>query len=288
MPTTARPVTGAAVIQIEMPKASASDANGLLPAWLALVGVIVALIGKWIADWLQRRYEFRRQLYLDMVEAMQSVTHCIAHLSDPSTPLKDTLKKYQATSGPIAKVELAAPKRLSIVLTEFNRLSSAAYFQMMQMRYPIELCTRQLIVLEEQLLTFRKQQELLLDEIRRLSIDGNQDKDRRERVDRYYNNLSNNIQIVHDEKRLVQDLMSERTKQMTPIAVEWMKQFSAMMPIILMLARRGLGFWYFDLNNYQKRAQEDVIRIGKSMDQLQEFVKETLERNEAKGEATTN
>jgi hypothetical protein len=246
------------------------------------VGVIVTILAKWIADSLQRRFEFRRQLYLDMVDAMQAVTHCIARLGDPNTSLSETVQKYQATSGPIAKVELAAPKSLSKALTAFNQASSSAYLQMMAMRFPIEQGSQQLIVLDEQLIIFRRQQEQLLDEIRRLSIDGNQDKERTERVNRYYDSCTINIQKVHDTKELIVKAMTARTNQMGPIAIEWMKQFSNMMPSILMLARKGLGFWFFDLRDYQNRAQEDVRRIAESSAQMRDWMNQVSEQIDKK------
>ncbi|RUL72415.1 hypothetical protein [Dyella choica] len=130
----AKTTTSTFVIQIEQPKPNGSDANGMLPAWLALVGVIVTLIGKWIADRFQRRYELRRQLYLDLVEAVLMANNCIGRLCDPSIPLPATSERFQNSAPAIAKVEVTAPKALSQALAQYKDASGAAFVKLMAMR----------------------------------------------------------------------------------------------------------------------------------------------------------
>jgi hypothetical protein len=265
--------TSATVIQIERPKASESDVNGMIPAWLALVGVIVTIIGKWVADWFQRKHEFKRQLYLDLVDGVQTVSTCIGRLCDKDTALSKTTKQYQKAGHALAKVELAAPRKLSRLMSDFKSTSGAAYMYLMQMRVLIEVCNKDLKLADAQIAIYNEQQRLLLDELRRLSIEGSDDQARRQRVEQYFDGYQGEIKKQQERKVADAVAMGKQTHEMSAVTMQCLESLAVLTPQMLKCARRGLGYYFFDQKDFQKRTEESISKMRKALDDLRESLK---------------
>ncbi|THD09314.1 hypothetical protein B1806_11320 [Metallibacterium scheffleri] len=247
----------------------------MIPAWLALVGVIVTLMVKWISDWFQRRYEFRRQLYLDLVDGVQTVNQCLGRLCDVDIKLSETSQKYQGAGPALAKVELAAPKRLSRLLTDYKNVSGACFIYLLQLRAVIEINLQDLKFADGQMEIYKEQQRYLLEELRNLSIAGSDDQARRARVEQYFDDYQEQIQKQLDRKVVDTKKIAAQTEVMSIIVTGCMGMLALMSPQILMHARKGLGFWFFDLKDYQERTKSSVVMAQQALKDLRESLKET-------------
>jgi hypothetical protein len=163
----AKATTSATVIQIEQPKASASDANGMLPAWLALVGVIITLTIKWVAEGIQRRYELRRELYLDLIDGIGAANLCIGRLCDANVSFASTVEQFQSAGPKIAKVELIAPKKLSKALTAYRDAHGKAFMNLLTMRAEIERLKTDTDLIEPDIAKYDREKEYVVEEIKR-------------------------------------------------------------------------------------------------------------------------
>lgn len=268
----AKATTSATVIQIEQPKSSGNDVNGMLPAWLALVGVIVTLIGKWIADRFQRRYELRRQLYLDLVDAVLATNNCIGKLCDPSIPLATTSERFQNSAPAIAKVEVTAPKALSRALAQFKDSSGAAYMNLMAMRVEVERHKAAMAEADIGISQYEAERRVFLEEQRRMIIEGVEDPARKARIKEHYDIFSGELKALREARVNSVAAMQKRVNEMAAVATEDLKVLARLMPPVLQQVRKGLGYWMFDLSDFKKRTDKTVDMVDTAMKGVQDSV----------------
>lgn len=268
----AKTTTSATVIQIEQPKATGSDANGMLPAWLALVGVIVTLIGKWIADRFQRRYELRRQLYLDLVDAVLVTNNCIGRLCDPSIPLPATSERFQNSAPAIAKVEVTAPKSLSQALAQYKDASGAVFMKLMAMRVEVERLRAAMAEADIGITQYEAERRVFLEEQRRMIIEGVDDDVRKARIKQHYDIFSDELKALRDTKTSCASSMQMRVNEMAGVATEELKVLAGLMLPVLKQVRKGLGYWLFDIRDFKKRSDKTVDMVDAALKGVQDSV----------------
>lgn len=275
VPPPGKTVTSANVIQLERPKASTDDVNGLIPAWLALVGVIVTIIGKWIADKFQRQYELRRQLYLELIDATFATNACLGKLCDAAIPLSETTKSFQDASPAIAKAEVTAPKNLSRALTRYKDAAGEAFMKLMAMRVEVERLKAASAQADIGIAQFEAERRVFMEERRRMTIEGVDDSARADRVQKHYELFSTELNALYEKKRQHAASMQEQVTKMGSVAVDEMKVLARLAPPVLKHVRRGLGFWSFDVRDYSQRVEGTVGMVDKAFKGIKDSVENT-------------
>lgn len=264
--------TSATVVHVERPKASAGDGSGLLPAWLALVGVIVTLIGKGISDRIQRSYELRRQLYLDLVDATITANACIGKICDASIPLSTTAERFQEAAPALAKAEVTAPKMLSQALTRHRDASGKSFMKLMAMRVEVERLRADSADADIGITQFEAERRVFLEERRRMTIEGIVDPGREDRVQRHYEIFSKELNALYERKKANAASMQQRVAAMGAVAMEDLKVLTGLTPPILKHVRRGLGYWRFDIRDFAKRTDATAGMAGNALKDLRDSV----------------
>ncbi|GGA44608.1 hypothetical protein [Dyella nitratireducens] len=249
---------------------------------LALYGVLFTLGVKWISDVIQRRYELRRQLYLDLVDAAQSQTACLGRMCDVDIPMKETQKQFQDTASAIARVELIAPQKMSRLLSEFKISSGRAMIKLMEMRAPIEKLRVDLLTADQDIAMFARERGVFIDELRRMTIEGNEDAARLARLNQHCEYYSAEIQKRHERKKAFAADAYTLTNKMATAATEYLAMLAKQMPALLKYARKELGYRRFDLSEYQKRTDETADMMKNVVADLQESVRKTVKPDEDK------
>lgn len=270
--SSAKTTTSATFIQIELPRVGRNEANGMLPAWLALVGVIVTLIGKWIADIFQRRYELRRQLYLDLVDAVLTTNSSIGKLCDPSIALAATSERFQSSGPAIAKVEVTAPEELSQALAHFKDSSGAAYMRLMAMRVEVERLKAAMTEADIGITQYEAERRVFLEEQRRMIIEGIDDPARKARIKEHYDIFSGELKALREIKGNSAAAMQIRVNEMAEVATEELKVLAGLMPPVLEQVRKGLGYWRFDLGGFKKRTDKTFEMVDAAIKGVQDSV----------------
>ncbi|MGC1549962.1 MAG: hypothetical protein WA777_15675 [Rhodanobacter sp.] len=278
--------TSATVIQPEhLPKTSVGDSTWWMnTGLLGMYGVLATLLVKWIADIVQRRYELRQQLYLDLVDAVQISTNCVGKMCDTDIPLKTTAERYQGTAPAIAKVELIAPEKMSKALSEFKNKNGVAMMKLMEMRAEVERLNADSKGADEIIALHTTERRFLTEEMRRMSIDGVEDEARKTRVNGHYEYYSTEINKLNARKTANAVALQERVNEMATVAGQYLVELARLTVPVLRYARRELGFWRFDLRDYLRRTDDTTSMVQTALSDLQSTIKKTFNAGEDNGE----
>jgi hypothetical protein len=203
--------------------------------------------------------------------------------------MMETQQKFQKTGPTIAKVELVAPEKLSVLLGDYKSISGRAMLKLMQMRAPIEKLKIELSGADTIIESFKRERDILGDELRRLAIEGSQDQARINRVDVHYRYYFAEIQKQLDAKTAYMESLSHLANQMTDVSVEAIVSLASTNPLLLKYGRKELGYWRFNLRRQRQRTAETTDMVRKAVAEVRESLKTTAnQRKEFEGKSNSD
>jgi len=151
----------------------------VIAAFVALMGVMLPLIVKWIADRRDRRLALRRDIYLKVVDAVTEAAEALGTLADVDVPLSETMKKFGVAAAAISKAEVVAAMPLVSSLALLQNTTQAYLAELMRMRVELERAQGRIKIDQKHIDDLQVQINENLAKQWQMNIDGQKDGDGR-------------------------------------------------------------------------------------------------------------
>lgn len=253
----AKPATSAIVVQPVRPPTSATNANGLLPAWLALVGVIVAVVLKGVFDSFARRFKLKRDLYVGVFEAVAKVTELLGRLSNTEISVADAQQGFGDAFAKLAKAELVAKAPLFLAIIDFKATCGKAQFELLRNRMPVERLKNAIVGAERGMKEYQSAADASIAEMNRMNLTGGGDPERFKLVHAQWNSHYKELVELGNANTARQAEITRRQIEMGRFAVGAMKEYLPIINRMLKFARKDLRF-RFDADAHLKKYMENA------------------------------
>lgn len=249
--------------------------GAVLAATIALIGIVINHRGnerrfaKQLAHdreqkRIEREMDLRREVYLDTAEAIVASLELIARYADIEIPRNELSTEYSEKRSAISKVHLIGHETTVNALLEFTHEFSVAVMRLALLREPLLQMRAKLQLLNEQIQAFGKERDRMVDLMKQLNFEGNQETHRWEFV-------RNTFEF---ETKRVNDSINEQQSLNAKLKTDWIifaaecfstsNKLSALLPPAVKAVRDELEL-PLDYEMYKATIDEGLRRNQESL-----------------------
>jgi hypothetical protein len=140
-----------------------------------------------------RELSLRKDIYLSAAEAVSAGITAIGRFTDLEIPNNKLTETYVDKSPAIAKVHVIANQRTAEALTNLAGELNAAYLRLLTKRNPLVLEKNQISILQQQIDSFSKERDRMLELMKQFNLDGSIDQRRWEVINKNFEFEQNRI-----------------------------------------------------------------------------------------------
>jgi hypothetical protein len=231
------------------------------PPLVAVLTVLIAVVVKWVWDSRDRKYQLKRELYLELADAITEWMNVIASFASAEKPLAELADRFIKATAVFAKVEVVANAKMLDALHDLTDQGGKVYQEVFRERIAIEKYRADMQVCAPFIQQHQNSIDAVLAEQKRMNLDGVQDPARFERLRGQYefsrqhlaeltDKTQRSLRGINDAIAKITELMMVRRIELIPV-IERVKQ----------RMRAELGFSYdFDASVARQQASAQKVR----------------------------
>jgi hypothetical protein len=146
-----------------------------------------------------RELSLRKDVYLSAAEAISAGLNTVGRFADLDIPNNKLTEAYIEKSPAIAKVHLIANEETTKALTSLVSELTAVYLRLFAKRFPLVMQKAQIAFLQQQMESFSRERDRMLDLMKQFNLEGATDKHRWE--------------VIQGNFKFEQDRITETSKQ---------------------------------------------------------------------------
>lgn len=197
-------------------------AGAVVAAMVALVGIVITHRGnerRFAAQLaydreqkrIEREMELRREVYLATADAIVAGLGLIGRYADISIPREELAKDFSEKRSALSKVHLVGREATVTALLAFTQEFGLSVLRLSLLRNPLVQMQTRLKLLDTQMQTFCKERDRMVDLMKQLNFDGNQDAHR-------WDFVRNTFEF---EKKRVNDCIAEHAALSAKLRNDW-------------------------------------------------------------------
>jgi len=126
----------------------------------------------------ERELSLRKDIYLDAAEAISAGLNAIARFADMDVPYNQLTAGYMEKAASVAKVHVIAREDTAKTVTAFLGELTSAYLRLLPKRFVLGQQKAQLELLKQQIDTFGKERDRMVELMRQFNLEGSNDQRR--------------------------------------------------------------------------------------------------------------
>jgi len=223
----------------------------------------------------ERELTLRKDIYLDAAEAIATGINSIGNFANLDIPSDKLTAAYIVKSPSIAKVHIIAEKDTTRTVATLVGELGAAYLRLFGKRLPLLAQKQQIEFLKDQMDSFGRERDRILELMKQHNISGEGDPRKWEILEKNFNFEQQRIDDVIKEHDSLSSVMASRQIDLMRECINETTERSRLMPPVLTAVRAELEL-PFDETNYVAVIEENIRRQQAAVSEFIEGVQSSV------------